>query len=65
MKACCPARIGALVGISIALLYNIALAAFIWSGFSGFNPRRPTVLFCSYDENVTTAYREPSVCARA
>ena len=37
MKACCcPLRIGALVGLGCALLYNIALAAFLWSGFPGF-----------------------------
>jgi len=69
MKACCcPLRIGALVGLGCALLYNIALAAFLWSGFSGFTTEAAdrAHLFCSYDEDVTMDtrmnYRAPSVC---
>ena len=69
MKACCcPVRIGALVGLSCALLWNIAVAAFVWSGFSGFtqNSADRASLFCEYDEDVTMDtrmnYRAPSVC---
>ena len=64
MKACCcPARIGALVGTSIALVIHLALFAFFWSGFElNNNNAEQANKFCSYPDNATAAYREPSVC---
>jgi hypothetical protein len=70
MKACCcPLRIGALCGLGGALVWNIALAGFLWSGFTGFDNDSADRAdrFCSYDEDVTMAthtnYRAASVCS--
>ena len=64
MKACCcPARIGALVGTSIALVIHLALFAFFWSGFSiDNNNAEQANKFCSYPDSYTEEFRKPSVC---
>ena len=51
---CCPTRVGILVGVAFALLYNLAFLGFIWgtANFTFGSADRATQ-FCSYPTNIT------------
>ena len=53
---CCPTRVGILVGVAFALLYNLAFLGFIWgtANFTFGSADRATQ-FCSYPTNTHTA----------